>query len=116
MAFMPTSKTIKTKQVYTLEEVFETLKKDANLPAEPYIQSVLGMKAIQIPGTATQVVEITVSKKPKISVHEGAKPSVGNFVADQVTGGWSSIVGRHVSDIKSMVEAVAAEVERLFGK
>ena len=115
MGFMPASKTIKSKQIYTLDEVFEVLKKEGSLPAEPYMHSVLGMKAIQVPGTKTHVVSITVAKnKNKITVQEAPKPTAGNILADQLTDGWSSIVGRHVQDIKGILETVAKEVERLF--
>ena len=115
MGFMLASKKVQSKQVYTIDEIFETLKKEAKLPGEPKMISVLGMKSIQIPGTATHIVTISAAKnKNKITVQEAPKPSVGNFLVDQVTDGWSTIIGGGVLDIKSIVEAVASEVERLF--
>ena len=115
MGLFPASKKVQSKQVYTIEEVFETLKTEAKLPAEPYMHNVLGMKAVQIPATKTHVVSITVSKnKNKITVQEAPKPSAGNILTDQLTNGWSSIIGSAVSDIKTIVNEVAAEVERIF--
>jgi hypothetical protein len=115
MGLMPASKTIKSKQVYTLDEVFELLVKDGKLPSEPYRHSVLGRKSIQVPGTSQHVVDISVSRnKPKIVVQEAPKPSAGSIALDIVTDGWSSMVGRQVTDIKDIVLQVAAEVERLF--
>ena len=116
MGLMPASKKVQTKQIYTIEEVFETLKKEAKLPAEPYMHNVLGIKSVQVPATKTHVVNISVTKnKNRITVQEMPKPTVSNILVDQVTDGWSSIVGSAVSDIKSIVNEVAAEVERLFG-
>ena len=49
MKVMPTSKSITPNRTYTFEEVYEKLKAEANLPAEPYIHKVLGMKGVYIP-------------------------------------------------------------------
>lgn len=112
---MPVSKKIIAKKDYTLEEIMEILKKDATLPAEPYEHKILGRKSIQIPATAAHVVDISV-KKDKITVQEAPKPSIGNFAVDTLTDGWSSMIGRGVTSIDEIVKAVAAEVERIFGK
>ena len=113
MKVMPTSKTITTNKNYTFEEVYEKIKTEATLPAEPYIHKVLGLKGIYIPATKTHDVSITVSKK-KITVAEAAKPSVKNIAVDFVTSGWSTIGGSQLSNITDIVNAVADEVQRLF--
>ena len=115
MRMKPAIRKVPTKRTYTFEEVFETLKKEGNLPAEPYVYKVLGIKAIYIPGTKTQDVSIGVSKN-SITVGEAAKPTVKNIALDVLTDSWSSIVGSAVEDIKGMVDSVADEVQRLFGK
>jgi|GEM_PF-2563658 len=114
MKLMPVIKTIKTNKNYTFEEVFETLKTEAKLPAEPYIHKVLGFKGVYIPATDTHDVSVTVSKN-KITVAEASKPELGNIAADFVTSGWSTIIGRGLSDIGDIVNAVADEVQRIFG-
>ena len=114
MKVMPTSKTIATSKSYTFEEVYEKLKSDANLPAEPYIHKVLMMKGIYIPATKTHDVAITVSKN-KITVAEAAKPSLKNMAVDFATSGWSTIGGSQLSNITDIVNEVAEEVRRLFG-
>ena len=114
MKLMPTSKSITTNRSYTFEEVYEKLKADANLPAEPYIHKVLGMKGIYIPATKTHDVSVTVSKK-KITVAEAAKPSLKNIAVDFVTSGWSTIGGSQLSNITDIVNEVAEEVLRIFG-
>jgi len=114
MRIKPALRKITTKRTYTFEEVFETLKKEGNLPAEPYVYKLLGIKAIYIPGTTTQDVSIGVSKN-SITVGEAAKPTVKNIAVDVLTNSWSSVIGSVVEDIKGMVDAVADEVQRLFG-
>ena len=115
MKIMPTSKSIATNKAYTFDEVYEKLKAEAKLPAEPYIHKVFGLKAIYIPGTDTHDVSIGISKS-KITVAEAAKPTLKNIAVDFVTSGWSTIAGSHVSNITDIVNAVADEVQRLFGK
>ena len=115
MKVMPTSKTITANRIYTFEEVFEKLKAEATLPAEPYIHNVLMLKGIYVPATKTHDVSITVSKN-KITVAEAAKPSIKNMAVDFVTSGWSTIGGSQLSNITDIVNAVADEVQRLFGE
>ena len=114
MRIKPAIRKITTNRTYSFDEVFEILKRDGNLPAEPYVFKLLGMKAIYIPGTATQEVSISVSKN-SVTVGEVAKPSAKNIAADILTNSWSSVVGSVINDIKGMVDAVADEVQRLFG-
>ena len=115
MKVMPTSKSIATNRAYTFEEVYEKLKAEAKLPAEPYIHKILGMNGVYIPATKTHDVAVTVTKK-KITVAEAAKPSLKNVAADFVTSGWSTIAGSQLSNITDIVNAVADEVQRLFGQ
>ena len=114
MKVMPTSKVITTNRSYTFDEVHEKLKTEANLPSEPYIHKVFGMKGIYIPATKTHDVSVTVSKK-KITVAEAAKPSLKNVAVDFVTSGWSTIAGSQLSNITDIVNEVAEEVRRIFG-
>ena len=114
MRIKPAIRKITTNRTYTFDEVFETLKKEGKLPAEPYVYKLLGIKAIYIPGTTTQDISIGVSKN-SITVGEAAKPTVKNIALDVLTDSWSSVVGSVVEDIKGMVDAVADEVQRLFG-
>jgi len=116
MGLMPASKKVETKQIYTIDEVFETLKNEAKLPGEPYMHHVLGLKSVQVPASKTHVVDISVTtNKNRITVQEMPKPSAGNILVDQLTSGWSSIIGGATTDMKSIVNEIAAEVERLFG-
>ena len=114
MKIMPTSKSIVTNKSYTIEEIFEKLKTEANLPSEPYMHKVLMMKGVYIPATKTHDVSVTVSKK-KITVAEAAKPSLKNVAVDFVTSGWSTIGGSQLSNITDIVNEVAEEVQRIFG-
>ena len=114
MKVMPTSKSIVTNKSYAFDEVYEKLKAEATLPAEPYIHKVFGLKGIYIPATKTHDVSITVSKK-KITVAEAAKPTLKNMAADFVTSGWSTIGGSQLTNITDIVNEVAGEVQRIFG-
>ena len=114
MRIKPALRKITTNRTYTFEEVLDTLKKEGNLPAEPYVYKLLGVKAIYIPGTTTQDVSIGVNKK-SITVAEAAKPTLKVIAADVLTNSWSSVIGSIVEDIKGMVDVVADEVQRLFG-
>jgi len=114
MRLMPASKTITANRNYTFEEMYETLKTQAKLPAEPYIHKMFGLKGVYIPATKTHDVSVTVSKN-KITVAEAVKPSVKNIALDFVTDGWSTIAGRNLTEIGDYVNSVAEEVQRIFG-
>lgn len=114
MGLMPATKTIKTQNEYTVEEVFERLSGSGKMPGEPYYVPFGKTKYIYIPGVGMNDIGISVKKK-KNFVTEASRPADTrkNIAIDLVTDGWATIIGRNVTNIGELVNAVAEEIQRL---
>ena len=108
-------KTIKVKRKYTVDEIFEILKNEGNLPAEPYISGSGIMRGLFVPGIGKYDVNIsTMGKKILCSEYVRRDAQLHTFAMDSLTSGWSAILDQASLDNKAVTDTVAAEVERLF--
>ena len=108
-------KSTKTKRKFTLDEIYEILKTEGDLPAEPYMSGSGIMRGLFVPGIGKYDVSIsTMGKKIICSEYVRQGEQMKNIGASFLTNGWSDILDKQSKDNKNITDLVGAEIERLF--
>lgn len=109
------TRSIKTKRKYSIDEVHDILKAEANLPAEPYITGKGLMRGLFVPGVGKFDVCIsTMGKKISCSEYVRQGEQAKSFALNVVTNSWSDVLDGDSLDNRAVTDAVADEVERIF--
>ncbi len=108
-------RTIKTLRKFSIDEIFEVLKNEGNLPSEPYISGSGIMRGLFVQGVGKYDVNIsTMGKKILCSEYVRKGEQAKSFAVSTLTKGWSDLLDKNSTDNKAVTDAVANEVERLF--
>ena len=108
-------KSVKTKRKFTIDEIYEILKAEGRLPAEPYISGTGMTRGLFVPGVGKYDVCIS-TMGAKITCSENVRKSeqVKTIGLSVLSSGWSDAADRESVANKAMTDAVAADIERLF--
>lgn len=109
------TRSTKTKRKYTIDEIYDILKAEANLPAEPYITGKGLMRGLFVPGIGKYDVCIsTMGKKISCSEYVRQGEQAKSFALTMVTDSWSDVLDGNSLDNKAVTDAVADEIDRIF--
>lgn len=109
------TRSTKTKRKYSIDEIYDILKAEGNLPAEPYISGKGLMRGLFVPGVGKYDVCISSMGK-KISCNEYVRQGeqAKSIALTLVTDSWSDIIDGNSLSNKAVADVVADEIERLF--
>lgn len=107
--------TIRSKEEYTLEELFDVLKKGNYSTGGPELRKVNGFMNIVFPGESgfCNLVGVTKDKITMTQHKESAKGKGLSIALDAVTGGWASMLNAEGRKNQKVMEEIAQEIERL---
>ncbi|MEF9875546.1 hypothetical protein [Gordonibacter sp.] len=109
------TRSVKTKRKFSIDEIYDILEAEANLPAEPYITGKGLMRGLFVPGMGKFDVCISsMGKKISCSEYVRQGEQAKSLTLNVVTNSWSDILDGDSLDNKAVTDAVADEVERLF--
>lgn len=108
-------KWVKTNRKFTLDEVYNILKNEGKLTQEINYEPNGLQKGIFVKGIGKYDVTVSIMGK-KICCTEYVRKGeqAKTFGLDMLTKGWSTIADQDSIKNKEVVDAVGAEVERLF--
>lgn len=115
MAFGVIIRSTKAKRKFDVGEIFEILKAEGNLPAEPFMTGSGFTRALFVPGIGKYDICISaLGKKISASPIVRSDAVVGNMAKSVLTDGWSDILDSERKQNASLVDAVGDELDRLF--
>lgn len=108
-------RSIKVSKKYSIDEIFDILKAEGNLPAEPYITGKGFMRGLFVPGVGKYDVNIaTMGKKITCSEYVRQGEQLKNLGLNIITDSWSDVLDGQSLDNRAVTDMVADEIERLF--
>lgn len=109
------TRSIKTKRKYSSDEIYDILKTEGNLPAEPYISGKGLMRGLFVPGIGKYDVCVSsMGKKISCSEYVRQGEQTKNIALSFATNNWSDIIDSDSLNNKAVTDVVADEIERLF--
>lgn len=109
------TRSIKTKRKYSIDEIFDILKAEGNLPTEPYITGSGFMRGLFVPGVGKYDVCISsMGKKISCSEYVRQGEQAASMALTMLTDSWSDVLDGNSLSNREVTDAVADEIERLF--